>query len=318
MEPVSVEGFGGFWSVTVPDRDRVRLAPLAAHRVEELVDLTCRRLAHMSRTEAEWMFTAGDLMQGLTVLAALDWHDRLVGWAATAHPAFAPEGRSFLRVVVGREREGQGLGRTLRAATLEHLPPGTTTLITGVYDDEPRALDVARHWGFGLVEHSIESELALDDLPEPVLPDGVTLEEAPDFGFDDRDAVEAMLLRSQTNPEAQQGWVFDLQKLASFVTSKEIPICVLARVDGAPAGITVGAVAEGVLSIAYSGVDPPLRGRGLMRIIKQQAHRAAARAGATVSRTNNEEHNVGIRRVNSELGYVVRSGVYRMSAPVAG
>ena len=279
MEPVSVEGFGGFWSATVPDRDRVRLAPLAAHRVEELVDLTCRRLAHMSRTEAEWMFTAGDVMQGLTVLAALDRHDRLVGWAATAHPAFAPEGRSFLR---------------------------------------PRALAVARHWGFGLVEHSIESELALDDLPEPVLPVGVTLEEAPDFGFEDRDAVEAMLLRSQTNPEAQQGWVFDLQKLASFVTSKEVPICVLARVDGAPAGITVGAVAEGVLSIAYSGVDPTLRGRGLMRIIKQQAHRAAARAGATVSRTNNEEHNVGIRRVNAELGYVVRSGVYRMSAPVAG
>jgi hypothetical protein len=53
-----------------------------------------------------------------------------------------------------------------------------------------------------------------------------------------------------------------------------------------------------------------------MRLVKQQAHLAAARAGATLSRTNNEEHNAGIRRVNAQLGYTVTSGVYRMSAPL--
>src|SRR5262249_45587499 len=155
----------------------------------------------------------------------LDQHDRVVGWGATAHPAFAPEGRSFVRVLVDREHEGHGLGSALRLAVMEHLPAGTTTLISGVYDDEPRALEVANHWGFGLVEHSIESELALDDLPEPVLPRGVTLHEAPEYDFEDREAVDAMLLRSQTNPEAEQGWVFDLAKLASFVSAKEVPVC---------------------------------------------------------------------------------------------
>jgi hypothetical protein len=49
-----------------------------------------------------------------------------------------------------------------------------------------------------------------------------------------------------------------------------------------------------------------------MRVVKQGAHVVAARLGATVSNTTNEEQNVGIRRINADLGYVVRSGVYRM------
>ena len=313
---MSVEGFGGFWSVTEPGPDDVRLIRLRENRFDEVVDLSCARLPHLSRNEAGWMLEAGDVIQGLALVGALDRHDRLVGFAATGHPSFAPEGRSFLRVIVGREHEGRGIGASLRTAALELVPDGTTTVITGVYDDEPRGLEVARHWGFGLDEHAIESELALVDLPEPVLPDGVRLDEVPDFGFKDRDVVDAMVVRSQTNPEAELGWVFDLDKLATFVRPKETPICVLARVDGAPAGITVGTVGDGVLTIAYSGIDPPLRGRGLMKLVKQQAHLAAARVGATVCRTNNEEHNAGIRRVNAELGYVVTSGVYRMSAPL--
>jgi GNAT superfamily N-acetyltransferase len=316
MEPVSVEGFGGFWSAALPEAGRIRVAPLAASRVDEVVDLTCTRLPHLSRGEAGWIFDAAGTMQGLALVEALDGHDRLVGWAATAHPTYAPEGRSFLRVTVSREHEDHGVGAALRRAALDRLPRGTTSLFAGVYDDDPRSLEVAQHWGFGVLEHAIESELALRDLPEPVPPAGVTLHEAPDFEFDDRDAVDAMLLRSQTNPEASQGWLFDLAQLASFVSPKETPVCVLARVDGAPAGITVGSIADHELTIAYSGVDPPLRGRGLMHLVKQQAHLAAARLGATVSRTNNEEHNAGIRHVNAQLGYVVTSGAYRMSAPV--
>ncbi|MGW5237931.1 GNAT family N-acetyltransferase [Monashia sp. NPDC004114] len=318
MEPVTVEGFAGFWSASAPDAERIRLAPFAEHRIDEVVDLTVARLPHLSAVEARWVFEAGANIEDRTVIEALDPHDKLVGVAVTAHPVFAPAGRSFLRVVVSADHEGHGLGSALRSAALEHVPPGTTMLVSGVYDDEPRSLDVARHWGFTTDEHAIESELSLVDLPQPDLPQGVTLHEAPDFDFDDREAVDAMLLRSQTNPEAEQGWVFDLAKLASFVGEKEAPVCVLARVDGVPAGITTGSVAEGVLTIGYSGIDPQLRGRGLMRLVKQQAHLVAARAGATVSRTHNEELNTGIRHVNAQLGYVVTSGVFRMSAGFPG
>ena len=47
----------------------------------------------------------------------------------------------------------------------------------------------------------------LVDLPEPVLPDDVTIEDATGLEFPDADAVEAMLVDSQTNPEAVESGI---------------------------------------------------------------------------------------------------------------
>ncbi|MEO7447512.1 MAG: hypothetical protein ABI336_04495, partial [Humibacillus sp.] len=149
-------------------------------------------------------------------------------------------------------------------------------------------------------------------LVEPVLPTGVTVHEAPDLAFVDHDAVAHMLRVSQTNPEAQVGFVMTLDGFATMLYDGEQPVCVLARVDGVPAGITFGGVTAQTLSIAYSGVDPTFRGRGVMRAVKAQAHLVAAGLGAIVARTNNEEHNAGIRRINADLGYLAEFGVYRM------
>lgn len=74
-------------------------------------------------------------------------------------------------------------------------------------------------------------------------------------------------------------------------------IAALARVDGAPAAIVIGEVEKGVLGIAYTGVGRSYRGRGLAFALKQDAHRMAADAGATVCHTMNEESNAGIRHV---------------------
>ncbi len=104
-----------------------------------------------------------------------------------------------------------------------------------------------------------------------------------------------MLLASQTNPEAAIGFVMTLEGFGSMLAAGEQPVCVVARVGDTPAGITFGGVQAGVLSIAYSGVDPAFRGRGIMRVVKERAHVVAARLGATVSNTTNEEHNAGIR-----------------------
>ena len=318
MEPVDVVGFEGWWSSAAPDPLEVRVTLLPRARETEAVDLVCGRQRHVTRAEAGWVFEAPEVFQGLTALEAVDRHGAMLGVGFTAHPKFAPEGRSLVRVIVAREHEGRGVGRTLRAALLERLPAGTTTLISGSYDDDPRALEVARHWGFEILEHSIESALDLTNLPEPEPPAGVTVHDVSGLAFDDPDDVERMLLASQTNPEAAQGWVFDLEKLAAVRSDNEVPIGVMARVDGVPAAITFGGVADATLMIAYSGVDPAFRGRGLMALVKQQAHLAAREAGATLSRTSNEEHNHGIRRINADLGYIVRNGFFRMSRPVDG
>lgn len=298
----------------------IRVSPAPQTRTDELLDLMVERLPHLSRAEAAWPFRAPDVFEDLVVLHALDPSDRVVGVGLTGRPVFAPARSSFLRVVVRHGEEGRGVGRALRASLLGSLPRGTEVLRGAVYDDEPNALEVARHWGFGIEEHSIESGLDLTGpaMPVPAPPAGVTLEEAPDLEFPDRDAVERMLLASQTYPEAAVGFIFTLKKLADCVGPEEVPVCVVARDSGTPVGITFGTVSDGRLAIAYSGIDPGRRGRGLMLLVKQQAHLAAARAGATESITQNEEHNRGIRRSNAHLGYTVRSRTYRLRQDLSG
>jgi GNAT superfamily N-acetyltransferase len=282
-------------------------------RAAQVVELSQRRLPHQSRDEAAFMHEHPEAFDWLHRLVALDPASAVVGFAAVGRPHFMEPHRSFLRVVVAREHEGRGIGRMLRAEALSLVPPDTAGFFSGVYDDEPRALAVARRWGFGVDEHSITSELALTDVEPVVPPPGVTVESVPDLDFPDPDAVEAMLLASQTNPEAQQGWRFDLARLAACLIEGCPVVCVVTRVDGEPAAITFGDVSQGVLGIAYSGVDPAHRGRGLMVLTKRHAHAVAVASGATVSRTSNEEHNAGIRRINAELGYRVTSGTYRLS-----
>jgi GNAT superfamily N-acetyltransferase len=316
MDPVDVVGFEGRSSPAVPEPDEVRVVPLRTSRQQAALDLLCRRQPLVTRSEAGWVFEAPEVFEGFVAVEAVDRNGTMLGVGFTAHPRFAPEGRAFLRVVVAREHEDRGVGRALRASLLATLPQGTTDLVGGTFDDDPRSLEVATHWGFGVQEHAIESQLGLDRLPEPEPPPGVTLDDVPGLDFDDADAVEGMLLASQTNPEAEQGWVFDLEKLRSLVSDNETPVCVVARVDGVPAAITFGGVSDATLMIAYSGVGPAFRGRGLMKLVKQRAHLAARAAGAATSRTSNEEHNHGIRRINADLGYVVRSGTYRLARPV--
>ncbi|MGH3443839.1 MAG: GNAT family N-acetyltransferase [Nocardioidaceae bacterium] len=75
----------------------------------------------------------------------------------------------------------------------------------------------------------------------------------------------------------------------------------------------VEAVRDGAeMHVMYSGVDPRLRGHGLAVRTKQALHHAA-RAGVRTAITDNEENNLGIRRVNEQLGYRVRYGVHWMA-----
>jgi GNAT superfamily N-acetyltransferase len=294
----------------------VPVRPLETQRVAEAIELITVRLPHITRTEAGLPFESPEIFPLRVCHTAHDEHDRIIGVGLVQRPGFAPQHRCGLRVIVARDRERTGVGSALRASLLPHVPTTITRLGTGVFDDEERSLAVARHWGFEIEEHVIDSSLDLGDastLAQSDLPQGVTLHEAPDRRFADPDDVERMLRASQTNPEAALGFVMTLEGFASMLATGEEPVCVVARVDGVPAGITFGGVQSGALHIAYSGIDPAFRGRGIMRVVKERAHIVAARLGATVSRTNNEEHNVGIRRINADLGYVVRSGVYRMA-----
>ena len=281
---------------------------------EELFALTVSRVPQMTRTDAAWQVESPEIWTSLTLRAALGEDDRPLGWGWTARGAFMPAGWAAVDVTVAGDHEGCGVASALFTALVPAVPRGTTVLRCSTYDDDARALDVARHWGFEVQTHSINSRLRLDGpRPEVAPPAGVDVESSAEVRFDDEPAVDAMLLRSQTNPEARAGFTFDgLATFRSMIAPGETPVSVLARVDGAPAAVLYGGVLDGLLYVAYTGVDPAFRGRGLARLVKQQAHRDARTAGAEAAYTNNEERNTAIRRLNADLGYVVESGTYRL------
>lgn len=240
----------------------------------------------------------------------------LVGWGFTAHPAYFPPDWAILWVVVAAAHEGHGIGSALRAELTAVLPDSAQLLVARVDDLDERSLAVAQHWGYRVEQHGIVSELALVDLPEPELPPGVTIEDVADLTFPDEEAVDAMYVDSQTNPEAvEDGLVGRLVVARTELSAADHPFALLARVDGAPAAIVTGEIKDGILLIHYTGVGRAFRGRNLAFLLKQEAHLRAAAAGATRSYTTNEATNAGIRHVNAQLGYRIVTGDYRIRRP---
>lgn len=280
---------------------------------EPLVELRLARLPRLRRPQAEWPFVHAGQMAFLELRAAYD-DGELVGWGSALRGRWFPPEIAMLAVAVARDHERRGIGSALHRALLAALPDQTETIGLTVDDSDDDSLAIARAHGYEVSQHGIESELDLVDLPEPAAGPGVTLEDVSTLEFDDEDAVEAMLLDSQTNPEAAEGFVSRLDDYREITAKVDQPIAALARVDGAPAAIIIGDIDDGVLGIAYTGVGRAYRGRGLAFTLKQYGHRLAASAGATACHTMNEASNTGIRQVNARLGYRVVGGAYRLRA----
>jgi GNAT superfamily N-acetyltransferase len=281
---------------------------------EPLVQLRLERTPRLRRAQAAWGFLHADELELFTVRAAYD-DSELLGWGGVVQGTWFPPPLAMIHVTVARDHERKGVGGALFRALEASLPDTIATIGTGVDDTDDESIAIAKGQGFLVTQHGIESELELSDLPEPTMLPGVTFEDISALTFPDEDAVEAMLIDSQTNPEAAEGFVSTLDTYREFAAKVQIEIAALARVDGQPAAIMIGEVEDGVLGIAYTGVGRSFRGRGVALALKQYGHRLAAEAGATVCRTTNEESNAGIRRVNTKLGYRVTGGHYRLRRP---
>jgi GNAT superfamily N-acetyltransferase len=284
--------------------------PDPSHR-ESLVRLRLDRMPRQTRAQVEFPFVHAEELDLFEVRAAYGG-DGPVGWGAVVRGNWFPPGLALINVTVARAHERRGVGGALYRTLAATLRDDIATVGTAVDDAEPDSLAIARAHGFEINQHGIESRLALVDLPEPSPPPGVTFEDVSALEFPDEGAVDAMLVDSQTNPEAAEGFVSRLANYREIAAKVERPTSALARVDGAPAAIIIGEVEGEILDIAYTGVGRAYRGRGLAYSLKQFAHRLAADAGATVCRTMNEESNAGIRHVNAKLGYQVIGGAYRL------
>lgn len=279
---------------------------------DAMLDLQLARMPRWERAATSGLFTQADIWEFRNFRAAYV-DDELVGWGFTARPIVFPADWAILSVTVTEAQEGRGVGSALRAELTTTLPETAATLVALVDDLDERSLAVAKRWGYTVGQHAIKSQLDLVDLPEPDLPAGVTIEDVTGLEFPDADAVDAMLVDSQTNPEAVQNGI--LSRLADVrVEQAELdhPFAVLARVEGVPAAIITGEIKDAILLIHYTGVGQDFRGRNLGLVLKQAAHLQAAAAGAARSYTTNEASNAGIRHINAKLGYQVVAGDYRV------
>ncbi|NYI99751.1 GNAT superfamily N-acetyltransferase [Nocardioides thalensis] len=281
---------------------------------DHLVDLELARIPREPRAAAEWIFVNAAAMPYFHLRTA-HRDGGLVGFARISRGPSAPTDTAFIHVVVAREAAHSGVGSALYDALLTLLPEGVTRLVSWIDDADEESLAIARAHGFEPFQHGIESELPLVDLPEPLAIDGVTYEDVSSLEFADEDAVDAMVVDSQTNPEAvESGIISRLEHFRLFAKGDGSDIAVLARVDGAPAAVIIGDINpdDRALHIHYTGVGQSFRGRNLAFALKQYAHRLAADRGAVISSTMNEERNAGIRHVNAALGYRVKGGIYRV------
>jgi GNAT superfamily N-acetyltransferase len=285
----------------------MQLIPAPPERFGELIDLTLRRCPAMERPSVAAPLEDPAATDWKVVLMAVE-ADEIVGWGAVLHlTAFPPRSRSA-RIVTAPGHEGQGIGGALWAALFAKLDE-TSDIRGGTQDDDPRSLEVARRWGFEVLQHSITSRLDLARVRPVDLPAGVTLEECPTLEFRDSEAVAAMLQASQTNPE-RAFLDMDFAFLLGMLGSTETAVGALLRVDGAPVAISYGGVVGTEAHLGYTGVHPAHRGHGFGAMVKQHVHTLAVQAGATVCFTDNEEHNLGIRHVNESLGYQKDYGRY--------
>jgi GNAT superfamily N-acetyltransferase len=251
----------------------------------------------------------------LRVLLARQSDGTLVGVAVGRAGSNLPAGALFAIVRVCPGLRDQGVGSRLYARLVSGLPDDLTRLATGVFADDEVSLAVARHWGFESFGLSVTTSYDVSNASAPAPVEGLTLESCGDLQFDDDEAVEAMLLSSQTNPEFEIGLVLSLTSFRETPAPGQRPVAALARVDGHPAAISF-AVADGdQMHVIYTGVDPVRRGNALARHTKEHLHAFARDLGVRQVLTDNDEQNPGIRHVNDQLGYTSHSTTRWMMRP---
>lgn len=288
--------------------DDFRIAEPVSVGSAELVDFVLATDPFAEPAFIERVFLGDDFVEERQLVVAR-LGDRIAGVGLTGHPKPMPAGWQLIRTQVDPALRNRGLGGALHRQLLDLAPASRGSLRSFAYDADPRDLQVAQRWGFDVLQRSFKSNYDLSSVPElPPLPAGVTIEDCSTLEFPDADEVEAMYDRSQTNPERAH-FVGTLAYLHDMAPPP-MGVGALLRVDGRPAALVWAMKELPSVHIAWTGVDPAYRGRGLGDLLKRQLHLMARDLGATACTTNNEEHNSGIRHVNASLGYVVEYGEY--------
>jgi GNAT superfamily N-acetyltransferase len=224
-----------------------------------------------------------------------------------------PEGLAYplISVVAAAVKQSRGLGARMLAELLPLVDGADAG--SGMPDHDQASLAIARHWGFEVLGHGIDSVLDLTaPQPAPDLPDGLATRIVP--GVDAATSgpdVDAFLAQVGDFPEAE---IYGARITNGILlqTAPDLVWVLIVDAEGVLAGCSLMPTAQGPWFIGFTGSAPRARGRGLARAAKQASHTYAYEAGARAVRTTNEERNQRMRALNASMGYVKVSGDLRL------
>lgn len=242
---------------------------------------------------------------------------RVVGYAsARLNLETSEPGQGHLTVLVDPGHRRRGIGSALLAGAHAHLLAVGATTLHSRTGDEAGSVAFARRHGFTVTrqERFQRADLTvLETLPgvtaAPPPPDGVRVVPVADLTAEAVHACDAAATLDMPGDVT-----FDAMDLDQWRAD-------VWDAPGFDRALSRGAVdPDGrVLSLAlletnpqrravWSGMTGTLRearGRGLARLVKIAALRAAAAAGYTEAWTGNDDSNAAMRAVNARLGYAV-------------
>jgi GNAT superfamily N-acetyltransferase len=238
---------------------------------------------------------------------AFEEGDEILGWATASRTWWHPDpDAGVLTIAVDPSRRGEGIGTALADAADEHLARLRVRTTLSPSLDEPAARALAQRRGFVQVAAMTVSGVDPRTVEPRRVPEGVELVPLADLD-DPRPVYELDLELSRDIPNEEfdgislGDWAAEFWKTPLLDQDASL----VALVDGELAGLTMIRVdrPSGRAENNLCGVRRPHRGRGLASLLKSHSLRRAAKLGATIALTDNDETNAPMLAVNTRLGY---------------
>jgi RimJ/RimL family protein N-acetyltransferase len=272
-----------------------------------------------------WTLRAGETR--ITMLA-VDEDLRAIGYWDVDRETWMKPGLFHIRVIIGPQARGHGLGTQMYADALRAArKQGATRLASSVREGDAASLRFAERHGFQVERHLFESTLDLttfdehrfEDLLERVRAQGFRFFSLAEAGVSEENKLRLYEVNraAALDDPASTGTFPDF-----YAFSKNVFEASWFQADtqilASHAERWVGLAAIGIYPAeqraynAFTGVLREVRGRGLAQALKLQTILLARRAGVLCIRTNNDSKNAPMLAVNHKLGYRPEPGYYRL------